>query len=329
LKQGTPEVTISVIVPLYNKGRWIGRALNSIARQTLFDFEAIIVDDGSTDDGPRVVEEFEDARFRLIRQKNAGPGSARNRGVSEAKGQLLAFLDADDEWMENYLKDSVGFIENAGEEVVSVTSGYLEYPAGISREPMWQARGIKEGTFQLTADTNPLLATVALAYMSPWSTVVRADTLRTWGGFYDRDRCLFGEDSYLWLKLLLNEKVSFRLTPAVNYHCEASQLAKNYVTARPVEPFLVDPSGIEAACPPNLRELLSGILAIRACKTACMLGYWGQWRRGRLLLNAFCSTKRWTVPYFPMASLCCTPLGAFLGSSWRTILEYGLRRKGI
>jgi glycosyltransferase involved in cell wall biosynthesis len=325
LSETNCKITVSVVVPLYNKGRWIGRALASIARQTLADFEAIIVDDGSTDDGPRVVAEFKDPRFRLIRQKNAGPGSARNRGVSEARGELLAFLDADDEWLENYLEDSVRFIDGVGQEVVSVTSGYREYPAGISREPMWKARGIREGIFQLTAATNPLLATYALAYMSPWSTVVRTNTLRKWGGFYDTERCLFGEDSYLWLKLLLNEKVSFRLTPAVNYHCEASELAKNYIAARPVEPFLVDPSGIEAVCPSNLRELLSNMLAIRASKTACMLAYWGQWREGRSLLKGFRSAQ-WWKPYTLMAIICCTPLGALLGSSWRILLKYGLRR---
>jgi glycosyltransferase involved in cell wall biosynthesis len=313
---------VSIIVPLYNKGRWIRRALDSIAGQTFADFEVIVVDDGSSDDGPDIVTAYRDPRFRLIRQSNAGPGSARNRGVAEAKSELLAFLDADDEWFPNYLADSIDFIEKLGQCVTSVSSGYIEYPSGVSRESMWQARGVREGAFRLSPDTNPLLAIYVLAYISPWSTVIRADVFRRWGGFYDRDKCRFGEDSYLWLKLILNETVSFRLTPAVNYHCEASQLAKNYRGARPVEPFLIDPSGIVAICPPNLRELLSRMLAIRAFKTACMLGYWGRWRDARLLAQRFYSPGYRTLPYYIPARVCSTPLGATLGKFWRAITSF-------
>ncbi|HEY9286336.1 MAG TPA: glycosyltransferase, partial [Pyrinomonadaceae bacterium] len=70
----TPRV--SVIVPLYNKGAFVRRALDSIAAQTFADFEAIVVDDGSTDGGARVVAGYADARFRLVAQRNAGPGAA-------------------------------------------------------------------------------------------------------------------------------------------------------------------------------------------------------------------------------------------------------------
>jgi glycosyltransferase involved in cell wall biosynthesis len=310
---------VSIIVPLYNKGRWIRRALDSIARQTFTDFEVIVVNDGSTDDGPDVVASYCDARFRMMCQLNTGPGSARNRGITEAKGELLAFLDADDEWFPNYLEDSIKFMDSFNENVVSVSSGYVEYPSGLSRQPMWQARGIKEGAFRLTPSTDPLLAAHCLAYMSPCSTVMRASILRRWGGFYDRDRCLFGEDAYLCLKLLLNETVSFCLTPAFRYHCEASGLAKNHRGARPVEPFLLDPSGIEAACPLDLRILLSRILAIRAFKTACMLGYWGQWQTARSLLKRYYLPEYWKLPYFLPAMVCSTPAGAILGEFWRAI----------
>jgi len=70
---------VSVIIPLYNN--WIGRALDSVVAQTYTDYEVIVVDDGSTDDGPNVVTNYGDPRFRLIRQLNAGPGSARNHGL--------------------------------------------------------------------------------------------------------------------------------------------------------------------------------------------------------------------------------------------------------
>ena len=89
--------TVSVIIPLYNKGKYISRALESVFNQTYTDYEVIVVDDGSTDDGCEVVRRFSDKRLRLIQQTNKGPGAARNTGLRESCGKLLAFLDADDE----------------------------------------------------------------------------------------------------------------------------------------------------------------------------------------------------------------------------------------
>lgn len=94
----------SVVIPLYNKEPHIQRALNSVVNQTIQDFEIIVINDGSTDKSADVVKSFSDARIRLINQKNAGVSAARNRGIDEAKSELIAFLDADDEWMPDYLE---------------------------------------------------------------------------------------------------------------------------------------------------------------------------------------------------------------------------------
>ncbi|MFN2454916.1 MAG: glycosyltransferase family 2 protein [Pyrinomonadaceae bacterium] len=315
---------ISIIIPLYNKAPYLRRALDSIARQTFSDFEVIVVDDGSTDDGARIVADYADARVRLITQSNAGPGAARNRGIAEAQGEFIAFLDADDEWLPGYLEENVRLLDEYGREVATVTSGYIEHPSGVSREPMWRARGLTDGIYRLHADTATELAVYMLAYMSPCSTVVRAEAIRRWGGFYSRDRCVYAEDAFLWLKVLLNETVAFNLAPLVRFHVEASALSKNLKGARPVEPFLTDPTEIEAACPAHLRELLARILATRAFKTACVLGYWGRWREARLLLARFNIAGAWRLPYYAPALVCTTPLGAGMGKAARLLLS--LRR---
>ncbi|MEV2266675.1 bifunctional glycosyltransferase/CDP-glycerol:glycerophosphate glycerophosphotransferase [Nonomuraea africana] len=89
---------LSVVVPFHNVAHYLPACLSSLAAQTLTDLEVICVDDGSTDGGDVVVKEFaaDDSRFRLIRQDQQGPGPARNRGIAEAAGRLLAFADGDD-----------------------------------------------------------------------------------------------------------------------------------------------------------------------------------------------------------------------------------------
>jgi glycosyltransferase involved in cell wall biosynthesis len=320
---------VSIIIPLYNKAPYVRRALDSIAAQTFADFEAIVVDDGSTDDGAAIVAGYSDVRFRMIRQANAGPGAARNSGLAQARGEFIAFLDADDEWLPNYLHEGVRLLEESGSEVASVTCDYIECPSGDSMERMWRKRGLTNGVQRIHANTEPSLVVSMLAYMSPCSTLTRAEVIRKWGGFYDRAKCAFGEDAFLWLKVLLNEPVAFNLKPLVQFHREASGLSKNLNGSRPVEPFLGDPSEIEAACPPPLRDLLRNVLAIRAAKTACVLGYWGHWREARSLVRRFTSAKNWRLPYHASAVVCSTPVGSVLGASWRAVrtsFGYGTAR---
>lgn len=94
---------ISVVIPLYNKERTIAKTLRSVLNQSYQDFEIVIVNDGSTDRSEEEVKKISDYRINVISQKNAGVSVARNRGSLEAKGDIIAFLDADDEWDVDYL----------------------------------------------------------------------------------------------------------------------------------------------------------------------------------------------------------------------------------
>lgn len=295
------------------------RALDSIAAQSLSDLEVIVVDDGSTDDGAVVVADYHDPRYRLIQQANAGPGAARNTGIAQAQGEFIAFLDADDEWLPNYLDESVRLLEQSGREVAAVTSGYFEYPDNISTEELWRKRGLTNGVHQVQTNSDPRRVVSMLAYMSPCSTVARREVIQQWQGFYAREKSLFGEDAFLWLKVLLNHSVAFNLTPLVRFHREASGLSGNLNGVRPIEPFLTDPDDLIASCPPSLRALLDDVLAIRAAKTACVLGYWGHWREAKSLMDRFTSAKNWRLPYYLPGVLCSTPAGALLGGTLRSV----------
>ena len=94
---------ISVVIPLYNKAAYVEQAVRSALRSAASGDEVIVVDDGSTDDGPQRVAAIADPRVRLFAQANRGVSAARNRGIEEARGDYIAFLDADDYWTEQYL----------------------------------------------------------------------------------------------------------------------------------------------------------------------------------------------------------------------------------
>ncbi len=97
---------ISVIIPVYNVVEWLDKCMETIAKQSFLDFEVLLIDDGSTDDSDVLCNRWaeKDKRVRVIRQENAGPSAARNRGIREAEGDFLAFVDADDWVHKDFLK---------------------------------------------------------------------------------------------------------------------------------------------------------------------------------------------------------------------------------
>lgn len=108
-------MALSIVIPLYNKEQSIVCTLDSVLAQTYTDYEVIIVNDGSTDHSKEVVELWlaENScgcRFRLLSKSNGGVCSARNRGIHEAKGEYIAFLDGDDLWDKDYLAEQVRMI---------------------------------------------------------------------------------------------------------------------------------------------------------------------------------------------------------------------------
>lgn len=94
----------SVVIPLYNKQNYVKETIETVLSQTFQNFEIVVINDGSNDDSVKVVESIQDERIRLIHQENQGVSVARNRGIKEAKAKYIAFLDADDLWLPEFLQ---------------------------------------------------------------------------------------------------------------------------------------------------------------------------------------------------------------------------------
>jgi hypothetical protein len=309
---------VSVIVPLFNKAPYVKRAIDSIVRQTHADFEVIVVDDGSTDGGDRIVASIADPRLRVIKQSNAGPGAARNAGIAAACGPLLAFLDADDEWKPTFLERSLALLEGEP-EAAAVTSAFVRDPPGVSSVERWISFGLRSGALVLDDRTSPVFTVRLLSFMCwPGASVMRSAVVRRLGGFYEH-RCTYGEDSYLMLKMMLTQRFLVNLEPLAVYHVDASALNQARRTPRGIEGFLQDPSELYGVCPAELRPLLDDVLATSALKTACVLTYWGRWREGRELIARFPSASAWRLPLFGPATLGVNPLGSAAAMLWRSL----------
>lgn len=111
---------ISCIVPVFNGERYLGEALDSIMAQSYRPIEIIVIDDGSTDSTANIIGEYGD-RVTCIKQANQGPSAARNRGIEAAKGEFIAFLDADDIWANNKLERQMARYEARPELDISMT----------------------------------------------------------------------------------------------------------------------------------------------------------------------------------------------------------------
>ncbi|MDE7018133.1 MAG: glycosyltransferase [Lachnospiraceae bacterium] len=135
---------VSVVVPVYNAEKYIKECMGSVLNQTLKEVEIICVDDGSTDHSQDIVKKYQltDARIRLFTQENQGSGPARNKGLREACGKYVAFLDADDFWYDNFVLEK---IVKAAEEEKSVITGAFW---GNHREGKYERSGLHSQYFE-------------------------------------------------------------------------------------------------------------------------------------------------------------------------------------
>lgn len=135
---------VSVIIPLYNKEKYIQKTIASVLNQSFKDYELILVDDGSTDASLAIAKQFKDKRIRIFQQENKGVSVARNKGVELAESPLIAFLDADDIWLENHLKTIVSMAKSNKNASFFATGYIIKYNKRLRRNIVFEQFKDKE-----------------------------------------------------------------------------------------------------------------------------------------------------------------------------------------
>ncbi len=181
---------VSVIIPAYQHGRCIAEALESIMVQTFQDFEIIVINDGCTDNTEEVLQPYlATNRIRYFHQENQGISLTRNRGLSLATGEFVAFLDDDDVWPPDKLEWQVDVLVSSSALVVGGLSSV--FGSKSDRKP------IIEGTGYSTWDTAKLFG--GNPFGSPGQTLIRKSALLAIGGF---DPTIWGADDHdVWIRL--------------------------------------------------------------------------------------------------------------------------------
>ena len=188
---------VSVVIPTYNRASKVRNAIESVLAQTVSDFEVIVVDDGSSDDTGRSLEEIFGDRIRYYPQANQGASVARNKGIAEARGEWIAFLDSDDLWEKEKLEWQFRSLERFGPKCGGcyTDTRFYNHPETRTMFQMAEESYRHEGTIGVNTDVLKLLVRPGGAGMVVClsSFMVRADVARATGGF--DPKLLFSQDS--------------------------------------------------------------------------------------------------------------------------------------
>lgn len=210
---------ISVVIPLYNKGAYISRAIDSVLGQTEQDFEIIIVDDASTDNGVDIVRQYTDLRIQLIHKDTPGDGghAARNAGIRKASASLIAFLDADDAWKPQFLETVLRLRNNYPDAGAYATAYEIIKPGGRRVMPNFKAvpkypwEGIISNYFKSSLG-DPLVWTSAI--------IIPKHIFNTVGYFPEGEK--LGGDLDMWLRIAVKYKIAFSRNVCATYFTDAS-----------------------------------------------------------------------------------------------------------
>ena len=183
---------ISIVTPAYNAVEYIAETIRSVQKQSLTDWEHIIIDDGSTDDTVAVAEQVGDARLRVIRQENAGQSAAQNAGLAAAKGARIVMLDADDLMLDEAFQRLSDALDAKADAVVAYGKSWLIDPEG---RPSGVRQVLPEGIVMMGLED--ILCRNRI--VSGGAAMIRAEAMRAVGGYDPEIR--MAQDWECWCRL--------------------------------------------------------------------------------------------------------------------------------
>lgn len=233
---------ISVIIPTYNSKKYISEAINSVLRQTCTDYEIIVVDDGSTDNTKGIIDHnFPQVRYYYI--PHHGVSRARNYGIQRARGEFIAFLDADDLWLPEKLEMQID-VFNADQELMLV----------FTEHRFFDSNGIREATFSKKERLmkGDVVKNIFLySHVALPTVMVRTHVFQEIG-YFDEDLNV-AEDDNLWIRIAL--KFRIHLLDEVLVHCRMTENSLSRTTSNLVAGVLKNIELIENKYP-DLRKRL-------------------------------------------------------------------------
>jgi glycosyltransferase involved in cell wall biosynthesis len=260
--------TVSIIIPAYNVARFIDETLKSVFAQTFTNYEVIVVNDGSPD-----TEEFELAlkpylgRIRYLKQENRGASVARNSGLLSARGEFVAFLDADDLWLPSYLEAQLKFMEERGCDLVCADASFFGDAANESRSYMEtlmnDAPPADDVTFLQLVDAERSLITSGV--------VARREPIMQVGLF---DQALRNaQDLDLWLRLARHgARLSYQRRVLLKYRCRTDGLTGDAVNSHRRELRIFDKIEQSYDFSPQERKEVSEVIRKRRALLEFELG---------------------------------------------------------
>jgi glycosyltransferase involved in cell wall biosynthesis len=264
MKKGNNNIKVSIIIPTYNRGWIIKEAIESVLAQDFIDFELIVVDDGSTDNTSEILHSYRED-ITVFQQNNKGVSAARNRGLSEASGRFIAFLDSDDLWLPKKLSRQVDYF-NLNPDAMICQTEEIWIRNNMRVNPKKRHKKLSGMIFEPSLD---------LCLVSPSAVMIRRSLFEEVGGFDETlPAC---EDYDLWLRISCRYPVFLIDTPLIiKRGGHSDQLS----ASSGLDKFRI--KSIKKIIESNLLSKTQYKAAVKTLKEKCTIYASGCRKRGRL-----------------------------------------------
>jgi glycosyltransferase involved in cell wall biosynthesis len=227
-RQAGGAARVSVVIPTHNYGRFLGEAIQSVLSQSFTDFEAIVVDDGSTDNTREVFDSFGDPRLRYIYQENRGVSAAQNTGIKAANGKYIAILGADDMWLPAKLERQVKLLDSYPEVALVCSDAYVfDSCTGADLGRRWHHKPFHYWVDPQRAARQPLKELLSRGcFIAPQTALIRRFIFNEVGYF---DESLYThEDWDLFIRIARRFQVATMDIPLTKIRLHSVSLSANW-----------------------------------------------------------------------------------------------------